>query len=128
MSNLSRTLAVAAVALLGASVAPAQTPGLRGNTGVRTVTTVSPVPAMQMQQQQMWQNAFLQAQLWQMYNPPVVIVNNPWAYSNPGVNFHSNVWAPAYSTPGTIWNSNNSFYRNNNLNWGNQPGLYRAYR
>ena len=121
MSILHRSLAVAAVVLCGASVAPAQTPGLRG-IGVRPVTTVSPVPAMQLQQQQMWQNAFLQAQLWQMYNPPVVVVNNPWA--------NYNTWAPSYyNTPGgAMWNSNTSFYRNSNWNWGNQPGLYRPFR
>ncbi len=123
MSNLSRTLAVAAVALLGVSVASAQNPGLRGGTGVRTVTTVSPVPAMQMQQDLAWQNAFRQARLWQMYNPPVVIVNN-----NPWANYNSNTWAPSYSAPGSIWNSNTTFYRNNNLNWNTQPGLYRPFR
>jgi hypothetical protein len=120
MSNLSRTLvAAAAVALLGASVASAQTPGLRGSIGVRPVTTVSPIPAMQMQQELAWQNAYRQAQLWQMYNPPVVIVNNPWA--------NYNTWS-SYNTPGAIWNSNNSFYRNTNPTWGNQPGLNRPFR
>lgn len=122
MSIIRRSLAVAVVVLCGASVASAQNPGLRGGIGVRPVTTVSPVPAMQLQQQQMWQNAFLQAQLWQMYNPPVVIVNNPWA--------NYNTWSPSYyNTPGgALWNSNTTFYRGNNLNWGYQPGLNRPFR
>jgi len=98
MSNLLRLSAAAVVAVFGVSVASAQSPGLRSvpvQSGVRSVATASPVPGIVIQQQQMWDNAFRQAQLWQMYQPRVVVVNplvtaNPW-----GPTITSNPWGPS---------------------------------
>lgn len=124
MSNLLRLSAVALVAVFGASVASAQSPGLRS--GVRPVTTVSPVPAMQLQQQQMWDNAFRQAQLWQMYQPRVVVMNpvvtNPW-----GPTVTTNPWGPTI-TPnpwGPIVTRNPWGPTVTPNPWG--PSLYRTY-
>ncbi|MCU0702584.1 MAG: hypothetical protein MUF18_01170 [Fimbriiglobus sp.] len=132
--SFTRTLfAVAALAVVG-SVASAQV--VRSGIGVRPVTTAGPVssavtiPAMQ------WQNAVLQAQLWQMYQPPVVF--NPWvpvsawtpiAPVNPWVNglgynpwvnnIARNPWVPGVvSTPGFVGGSTGSFYRNYTNPWG----------
>ena len=125
MSNTLRPLAVAVVALIGASGAFAQ----NNSRGVRQAPVVAPVPAMMMQQELNHRQAVREAQLWQMYQPPVVIVNNPWASPftppvwQPGVNFNS-----FNNTPGALWNSQNTFYRNNNLNWNAQPSPFRPVR
>ncbi len=131
--SATRTLAVAAVALFGAAIATAQAPVRTGQIGVRSVGVASPKPAMQMQQDLMWLNAYRQAQLWQMYQPPVVIINqnpwqpvvnvNPWATA-PIVN--PNPWGPIVNTnPWNTWNSTPNFYGNYNRNWSNQPGNWR---
>lgn len=130
MTNLLRLSAVAVVAVFGASVASAQSPGLRGvptQPGVRSVTTVSPMPAAVVMQQRMWNDAFRQAQLWQMYQPRVVVVNpiittNPWGPSiitNPwGPIVNTNPWGPIVNpVPGTVWNSGNTYYRSYTPRW-----------
>jgi hypothetical protein len=114
MSVAFRSLAVAVVALCGASVASAQ-----NQIGVRPVTVVSPKPAFQIQRDMMWEDAYRQAKLWQMYQPPVIVVTNP---------FPVNPWAPTFQQPGALWNSTNSFYRNNTLGWPHQPGGLRVIR
>lgn len=122
--SATRTLAVAAVALFGAAIATAQSPVRTGQIGVRSVGTASPMPAMMMQQELAWQNAYRQAQLWQMYQPPVVIINqnpwqpvvnvNPWATS-PIVN--QNPWGPIVNpNPWNTWNTTPNFYGNYNRN------------
>jgi hypothetical protein len=125
MSVAFRTLAVAVVALCGASVASAQNP-----TGVRPVTVVAPKPGYQIQRDMMWEDAYRQAKLWQMYQPTVVVVNNPLPYQPWGVGLPltSNPWGPTFNQPGAMWNSTNSFYRNNTLGWPHQPGGLRVIR
>lgn len=128
MSHTLRLAAVTVVALVGASVAPAQ-----NTRGVRQSPVVAPLPAMFMQQELNYRNAVREAQLWQMYQPPVVILNNPWVNTyntnvwQPGVNY-GNQWTPSYNTPGALWGSSNTFYRNTAPTWGNTPGLYRPFR
>jgi hypothetical protein len=129
-----RLLALAAVALCGASAVNAQLPGLRPvvtqpvqtqfqQRGVRTVGTASPVPIVVQQQQQALQAAYNQALLWQMYQPPVIINTfpttpySPWGYNFPQTGGYSSNWR--LNTPtGSLYQSSNVFYRGNTLNWG----------
>lgn len=107
MSLILRSLAVAAFTLFAASVASAQTPGLRpvptSQSGTRPVATASPVPLIVERRQMEWENAYRQAVLWRMYQPPVIVVNNPWGpivNPNPwGPIVNRNPWGPTVTTP-----------------------------
>ena len=142
--SLRRTLAVAAVALCGAAVTSAQVPGLRPvvtqpvqpvqtqQRGVRPVATVSPVPIIVLQQQQALQAAYNNALLWQMTQPPVVVVNPfpPLPYREPMCSTPDwmNGRFPFAPQPGAFGNSTNVFYRGNALNWANPYGPHRLIR
>ena len=114
MSLTLRSLAVAAFTLLATSAATAQTPGLRAvptsQTGARPVATASPVPLIVQRRQMEWENAYRNALLWRMYQPPVVVVNNPWG---PIVN--RNPWGPSITPVSPV--ANNSFYRTYTNPW-----------
>jgi hypothetical protein len=102
------TLAAAAV-LVAATTASAQAPGFRG------VPTVSPVPAIVIQQQQAWQAAQQQAYLYRMSQPPVFVVNpfpvepvyDPFAFSPSATTFR---WTGVTPT-GTLFQATKTYYR-----------------
>lgn len=75
---MTRPLAAAALALLAASAATAQLPS-----GVRQVPTVSPVPAIVLQQEMAFRAAEREAYLWRLSQPPVIVINPYPTYPGP---------------------------------------------